>query len=106
MGARQLRGGSGGDMAGPLRRLAGRWEVVPRPVIGGTAEHPAQVDLALLHPGRGIALVDLAPKVTVHAVASLRQVLDAARLDARPAAPSGGGRADPGVLAGAASLAE
>jgi hypothetical protein len=83
MSARQLRGGSGGDMARAPWRLTGRWEVVPRPVIGGTAEHPAQVDFALLHPGRGIALVDLAPRETVHAVALLRQVLDAARLDAR-----------------------
>jgi hypothetical protein len=54
-----------------------------RPVIGGTAEHPARVDLALLHPGRGIALVDLAPRTTAHAVTSLRRVLDAARLPAR-----------------------
>ena len=83
MDAQQRRGGSGDTMAGALSCQAGHWEVVPRPVIGGSAEHPIRTDLALLHPDRGIALVDLAPRATFHAAASLRQILDAAQLEAR-----------------------
>jgi hypothetical protein len=81
--ARQRYGGSGEDVAGTVRRLALRWEVVPQPVIGGTVEHPLRVDLALLHPARGVALLDLAPRATAHAVASLRRSLDAAGVQAR-----------------------
>jgi hypothetical protein len=55
----------------------GPWEVLPTPIVGGQARHPLRVDFALLHPTRGIALVDIAPRANPSAVRTLRQTLAA-----------------------------
>lgn len=59
-----------------------QWLILPSATIasGAYGEPATTVDLALLHPARGIALYDILPKVTPDAVDLLQQTLDVARL--------------------------
>ncbi|MFZ4405955.1 MAG: hypothetical protein ACOYOH_01375 [Paracraurococcus sp.] len=71
--------------AGGLPFLAGLeagWVVLPRAVIGGAGEAPVTIDIVLLHPARGIALLEAAPRWTPGAPARLRRRLALAQFAA------------------------
>lgn len=53
------------------------WESLPAAAIGGPPGAPVRVDLAAIHPRRGIALIDIAPKATGQAAETLRRRLAA-----------------------------
>jgi hypothetical protein len=52
-----------------------RWEMLSDPAVGGAPEDRLCVDAVLMHPDRGIALIDIAPKTTPRAVSILRNTL-------------------------------
>jgi hypothetical protein len=52
-----------------------QWEVLFEVAIGDLDGVPFHVDAMLLHPRRGVALVDIAPKVTPRASELMRQTL-------------------------------
>ncbi|MCB4822609.1 hypothetical protein [Roseicella aerolata] len=51
------------------------WRCLQTTAIGGPAERRLRVNAVLLHPAHGIALIDLAPRSTPRAVATLRRSL-------------------------------
>ena len=52
-----------------------QWEVLFDVVIGDLDGVPSHVDAMLLHPRRGVALIDIAPKITPRASETIRQTL-------------------------------
>ena len=65
-----------------LAGLERGWVLLPQAVIGGTGETPVTIDVVLLHPARGVALLETPPHWTPDAPARLRRRLAQARFAA------------------------
>jgi len=65
-----------------LAGLERGWVLLPQAVIGGTGETPVTIDVVLLHPARGVALLESPPHWTPDAPARLRRRLAQARFAA------------------------
>ena len=62
--------------------LESGWVMLPKAVIGGAGEAPVTIDVVLLHPARGVALLETPPHWTPDAPARLRRRLAQARFAA------------------------
>ncbi|TDH62740.1 hypothetical protein E2C06_10070 [Dankookia rubra] len=72
-----------GNAGAPLiAALEYGWAMLPHAVIGGPGEAPVTIDIVLLHPARGVALLEAPPHWTPDAPARLQRRLTQARFAA------------------------
>jgi hypothetical protein len=72
-----------GTVAKPLiTGLESGWAMLPRAVIGGSGAAPIIIDVVLLHPRRGVAMLEVPPHWTPDASARLRHRLAQAQFSA------------------------